>query len=232
MTKEDLVRAAVEAAGEALEELFPGVEFHITARGENGQVDQPEPVGAEAPADKSAFFGNLIGISRLMEAVEEKAPQALKTAAAKVSMYRNMCGELMAACAEPASQDEPEDQIDEMLKYIFADEQNSSAEDETGDDGVCLCGACDGHDDCSVCEGCDICEATDHVDMDYMVNIRFGDDLNDVQMDVCGFPDETKLAAALLKAALYAMPDYPDEKWQNFCDLLDELAWMLAETDS
>ena len=120
MTKEDLVRVAVEAAGEALEKLFPGVEFHITAKAKNGQVDQHEPAGAEALADKSAFFGNLIGISRLMEAVEEKAPQALKTAAAKVSMYRNMCGELTAACAEPASQDEPEDQIDEMLKYTMA----------------------------------------------------------------------------------------------------------------
>lgn len=252
MTKEEMVRAAVKAAGEVLEEIFPDVEFHITAKGDNGHARQAEHTD-EAPADKSAFFSNLIGIGRLMEAFEQKAPQGLRTAAAKVELYRNICGDLTAACAEPAEvrkeleadirempmrvsnaicEDALEDEVERALEKIFAKE---CGEETDGCSEECVCHHCEG------CAGCDpeACEADDG-DEDCtacvlptcMVNVRFGEDLAGLQVDYVGNAKQTQIAAAMLWAALETMPDWPDEKWQDFLDLLEELAWMLGRADS
>lgn len=205
MTRKEDVMAAVAAAGKALEELFPDVQFRITAEGDDG----------ESPAENGSHLGKLLDSLRI------KAPEALKTPAAHVELFRKLNGQLAAACAEPRKEnDDLDEAIDRMVQAIFTDDDENVE---------CECHAC------ADCDGCDHCDEDEvHAIPESecsMVNVYFGNNLEDICVQRCGSAGENKIAAALLLAALDAMPDWPDERWRDLLDTLEELAWMLEKAE-
>lgn len=207
MTEKEKIMAAIAAAGDALKKMFPDVDFRITAEGDEPEEKKGNP------------------LEELLNSLNIKAPAALRTPAAHVELFQGENGKLDAACAEPN-----EDLIEQAVNAIFADELDEDCMED------CACHNCP---DCEGGDGC-IDDGEDSGTFEpecipdsecSMINIYFDNEVENVQVSCAGNASETRRAAAVMHAALDLLPDWPDEKWQDFLDNLEELAWMLERID-